>query len=128
MAAAHAGWRGLCDGVLEATVGEMQAAGGDLIAWLGPAISQPAFEVGGEVREQFLAVDADADEHFSPNDRGRYQADLYGLARQRLETAGVRQIFGGDRCTASEPEAFFSYRRDGVCGRMATFIYRAESA
>ena len=125
IAAAHAGWRGLAAGVLEATVAALAAPAGDLLAWLGPAISQPAFEVGDEVREAFLQSDPRAAGYFQENERGRWQADLYGLARLRLERCGVTRVFGGGRCTFGEPDHFFSYRRDGQCGRMATFVYRA---
>lgn len=121
---AHAGWRGLAAGVLERTVAALGAAPGDVLAWLGPAISQPAFEVGDEVRERFLALDESAAACFVRNAAGRWQADLSGLARQRLAAAGVDDVHGGGRCTFGEPDAFFSYRRDGQCGRMATFIYR----
>jgi YfiH family protein len=128
VAIAHAGWRGLCNGILEATVAGMKTNPPDILAWLGPAISQSAFEVGAEVRDQFVARQADAATHFVVNARGRFQADLYGLARQRLSGLGISAVCGGGRCTYAEPEAFFSYRRDGQCGRMATFIYRAASA
>ena len=120
----HAGWRGLLGGVLEATVRAMSADPANLLAWLGPAISQAAFEVGGEVRQQFLAHDPAADDCFAENERGRWQADLYGLARMRLSGLGVGQVSGGEYCTFSEPERFFSYRRDGACGRMASFVFR----
>lgn len=122
---AHAGWRGLCAGVLEATVAALGDPG-DMLAWLGPAISQPAFEVGPEVRQQFLAADADAAAHFAKGTDGRWHADLYGIARQRLERAGVTDLSGGGRCTYREDEQFFSYRRDGECGRMATFVWMDE--
>lgn len=121
---AHAGWRGLCDGILEATVSAMHLPAATLLAWFGPAISQPAFEVGGEVRERFIAADPEAAGCFAANDRGRWQADLYGLARLRLERLGITAIGGGDRCTFAEAGDFFSYRRDGQCGRMATFVFR----
>lgn len=123
IAAAHAGWRGLCEGVLEETVAALPGTPSTILAWLGPAISQPAFEVGSEVRERFLAYDDGAAAAFRENDRSRWQADLYQLARLRLCKAGVTRIFGGGRCTFSEPGAFFSYRRDGECGRMATFVF-----
>jgi len=128
IAIAHAGWRGLCNGILQATVNAMNCRPADILAWLGPSISQPAFEVGAEVREQFIAEQADAGAHFVRNESGRFQADLYGLARQRLDKLGISAVYGGDRCTHSEKDDFFSYRRDGECGRMATFIYRSESA
>ncbi len=122
--AAHAGWRGLSAGVLEATVCAFSTKPANLLAWLGPAISPPAFEVGSEVRQEFLAVDPAAGDCFMANERGRWQANLYGLARMRLSRAGVEQVTGGQYCTFGEPERFFSYRRDGQCGRMASFIFR----
>jgi polyphenol oxidase len=124
VAAAHAGWRGLCDGVLEATIGRMSTPPSRLMAWMGPAISQAAFEVGDEVRDAFLERNPAAAGLFERNPLGRWQADLYGLARLRLRTAGMTQIYGGGRCTFSESDTFFSYRRDARCGRMATFIFR----
>lgn len=124
LAVAHAGWRGLARGVLEATVRAMSMDPPDLLAWLGPAISQSAFEVGGEVREEFLAHDPAAADCFAENERGRWQADLYGLARMRLGRVGVEQVSGGEYCTFSEPGRFFSFRRDGACGRMASFVFR----
>jgi YfiH family protein len=125
LAVAHAGWRGLADGVLEATVRAMSSAPAHILAWLGPAISQPAFEVGGEVRDIFLAHDPAAADCFIANERGRWQADLYGLARMRLAGVGVVQVSGGEYCTFGDPERFFSYRRDGACGRMASFVFRS---
>ena len=124
VAAAHAGWRGLAAGILENTVSAMDCDPGRLVAWLGPAISRQAFEVGEEVREAFTRHDAEASACFLRNDRGRWMADLYGLARRRLAAAGVAQVHGGGRCTFGEPDAFFSYRRDGQCGRMAAFVFR----
>jgi YfiH family protein len=124
LAVAHAGWRGLAGGVLEATVRAMSTDPRELLAWLGPAISQANFEVGDEVRQEFLAHDAAAAACFAPNERGRWQADLYGLARMRLGGAGVEQISGGEYCTFAEPQRFYSYRRDGACGRMASFVFR----
>ena len=126
IAAAHAGWRGLSDGVLEATLKVMRTAPGSTIVWLGPAISQKAFEVGPEVREQFLEKDDLVEGCFQMNARGRYQADLYAIARHLLGKAGVGSVTGGEFCTFSEPDRFFSYRRDGQCGRMASFIYRRD--
>jgi YfiH family protein len=122
VAAAHAGWRGLAAGVLEATVGALQSRPIDLLAWLGPAISPPAFEVGDEVREAFLAVSRGAASCFEQNPRGRWQADLYGLARQRLAAVGVTRVTGGGRCTWGDPERFYSYRRDRATGRMLSFV------
>lgn len=124
VAIAHAGWRGLERGVIEATIAAFNAAPASLLAWLGPAISRHAFEVGEEVRAAFLAHTAEAATCFSENDRGRWQADLYGLARQRLAAAGITRVFGGEFCTYSDPDRFFSYRRDGQCGRMASFVFR----
>ena len=124
IAAAHAGWRGLAAGILDATVKALASDPGDLLAWIGPAISQPAFEVGGEVREAFLARDPAAEAAFLPNERGRWQADLYLLARQQLAVAGVSAVFGGGLCTYGDPESFYSYRRDGETGRMVSFVYR----
>jgi len=126
IAAAHAGWRGLAAGVLENTVSAFKAPASKIVAWLGPAISQTAFEVGSEVRHQFVAQDPGAVRFFASNDRNRWQADLYGLARQRLAAAGVTRIEGGKYCTYADAARFFSYRRDGECGRMATFIFRDD--
>jgi hypothetical protein len=126
IAAAHAGWRGLSDGILEATIGALKTPPPRLVAWFGPAISQRAFEVGDEVRERFLAGDRASAGFFTGNTRGRWQADLYGLAGLRLKKAGLERHYGGGRCTFGEPDAFFSYRRDAECGRMATFIFRVE--
>lgn len=124
VAVAHAGWRGLSDGILEATVRAMSVPAANLLAWLGPAISQRAFEVGSEVRERFVEDDRAAAACFEANGRGRWQADLYELARLRLGRCGVAAIGGGGRCTFTEADDFFSWRRDGQCGRMATFVFR----
>lgn len=125
VAAAHAGWRGLADGVLEATVEAMGVEPGQLIAWLGPAIGPEVFEVGDEVRAVFMEHDAGADVCFdiSPFDDDRWVADLYELARRRLRDKGVERIAGGGACTYTEEQRFFSYRRDGDTGRMATAIW-----
>lgn len=128
VAAAHAGWRGLVGGVLEATVAAMGAAPAEIMAWLGPAIGPGAFEVGPEVREAFLAAaggDQQAtDRCFLPSATrsGHYLADLYGLARIRLHLAGIGDIYGGDFCTFDDFERFYSYRRDGETGRMASLV------
>lgn len=124
VAAAHAGWRGLAAGVLEATVKRLAVEPRQLITWLGPAIGQAHFEVGEEVRQAFLAHDAGASGAFAANARGRWQCDLAGLARRRLAALGVGGIFGGEWCTYADPARFFSYRRDGRCGRMAALIWR----
>lgn len=123
VAAAHAGWRGLAAGVLEATVKRLAVEPRQLIAWLSPAIGQAHFEVGEEVRQAFLAHDAGAAGAFTANARGRWQCDLAGLARRRLGALGVDAIFGGDWCTYADASRFFSYRRDGRCGRMAALIW-----
>ncbi|AXK40889.1 peptidoglycan editing factor PgeF [Crenobacter cavernae] len=121
--AAHAGWRGLVGGVIEATVSAMAVPGDRLAAYLGPAISPDAFEVGGEVRDAFLAHDAAADAAFSAIDDGKYLADIYALARLRLAALGVTQVSGGDACTVIDRDRFFSYRRDKTTGRMASCIW-----
>jgi YfiH family protein len=122
--AAHAGWRGLAAGVLETTVRALAVDPSQLLAWMGPAIGPKHFEVGAEVREAFLANDAQAAEAFVANERGRWQCDLYALARRRLEAIGISSISGGGWCTYDDPSRFFSYRRDGQCGRMAALIWR----
>ncbi|WP_024554301.1 purine nucleoside phosphorylase YfiH [Franconibacter helveticus 513] len=122
VAAAHAGWRGLCEGVLEETVACFQDEPQNIMAWLGPAIGPQAFEVGPEVREAFMEKDAQAESAFRPV-AGKYMADIYQLARQRLANVGVQHVYGGDRCTFTEEHDFFSYRRDRTTGRMASFIW-----
>ena len=123
IAAIHAGWRGLAAGIVEATLDEMNTPAGDLIAWFGPAISQAAFEVGPEVRDSFGPC-GQIEALFRVNERGRLQADLFGLARARLRGNGVLRVSGGGLCTVSDPQRFYSYRRDGDTGRMLSFIYR----
>ena len=122
VAAAHAGWRGLCEGVLEETVACFSDKPGNILAWLGPAIGPTAFEVGPEVREAFMAKYAQADAAFRPQGE-KYFADIYQLARQRLANVGVDRVYGGEYCTHSQPENFFSYRRDRTTGRLASFIW-----
>jgi len=122
--AAHAGWRGLCAGVLETTIAALKTPAENLVVWLGPAISQDHFEVGDEVRDAFINFDRNAARCFAQNARGRWQADLCALAVQRLHSMGVRQVFDGGLCTFGDPKRFFSYRRDGQCGRMAAFVAR----
>jgi purine-nucleoside/S-methyl-5'-thioadenosine phosphorylase / adenosine deaminase len=124
VAAAHAGWRGLAAGVIEATVRVLGTAGGDLLAWLGPAIGPRHFEVGAEVREAFLKADPAAAAAFEPNARGRFMADLPQLARRRLENLGVSRIYGGGECTFAQAERYYSHRREGITGRQATLIWR----
>lgn len=124
LAAAHAGWRGLAAGVLEATVGALGVAPSSLLAWLGPAIGPKHFEVSAEVRTAFLGQDPGAAGAFVANARGRYMADLYALARRRLAAAGVTRLFGGGACTFVEAERYYSHRRDGTTGRQATLLWR----
>jgi polyphenol oxidase len=124
VAAAHAGWRGLSAGVIEATVRAMGDSPHRLIAWLGPAIGPKHFEVGSEVCEAFLAGEPKDGEAFVRNERGRFMADLYLLARRRLERLGISRIYGGGECTYSGEDRYFSYRRDGATGRQATLIWR----
>lgn len=124
VAAAHAGWRGLAGGVLEATVAAMQVPPGEVLAWMGAAIGPQAFEVGDEVREAFVAQHDETSEAFVPQPApGKWLADIYRLARIHLNRAGVQAIYGGGRCTFNESDAFYSYRRDGVTGRMASLIW-----
>lgn len=124
VAAAHAGWRGLAAGVLEAAVAAMDAPAGELLAWMGPAIGPKSYEVGEELRQVFVSRDPRAAAAFAPGRApGKWWCDLYMLARQRLETAGVKHIHGGGFCTYTEQERFFSFRRDGECGRMATLVW-----
>jgi len=123
VAAAHAGWRGLASGVLESTIAALETPPRELAAWLGPAIGPDHFEVGSEVRAAFLRIDPAAVTAFRANARGRWMCDLYRLAHQHLNRAGVDAIFGGGRCTFAEATEFFSYRRDGRCGRMASLIW-----
>lgn len=124
--AAHAGWRGLQGGVIEATTRAMGVPAGDLMAWLGPAIGPEAFEVGDEVRAAFVADDSAAAAAFRPaGPAGKWLADLYLLARQRLAALGVMGVHGGDACTFTEAARFFSYRRDGRTGRMASLVWLA---
>ncbi|HEX8964143.1 MAG TPA: peptidoglycan editing factor PgeF [Rhodocyclaceae bacterium] len=126
VAAAHAGWRGLAAGVLEATVEAMAAPGKSLLAWLGPAIGPRAFEVGDEVRAAFIADDPRAAEAFDARGPGKWLADLHALARLRLARLGVERIYADTSCTCSDGERFFSYRRDGTTGRTATAIWLAK--
>lgn len=122
VAVAHAGWRGLAAGILEATVAAL-ARHGSLQAWMGPAISSLHFEVGPEVREIFTAHDPAAAEAFTGNSRGRWQCDLRTLARARLAAAGVSSVYADNGCSYAEPQRFYSYRRDGATGRMAALIW-----
>jgi purine-nucleoside/S-methyl-5'-thioadenosine phosphorylase / adenosine deaminase len=121
--AAHAGWRGLSAGVIEATIHEMRIPGERIVVWLGPAIGPRVYEVGSEVRAAFLEHDPNAEAAFSPTRPGHWLLDLYAVARQRLRSQGVERIFGGGFCTYSEPQRFYSYRRDGATGRMGAFLW-----
>lgn len=121
--AAHAGWRGLAAGVIEATVEEMRVPAETLVAWLGPAIGRAHYEVGAEVREAFLARDARAENAFVPNRPGHWLLDLCAVARQRLAGRGVTRVFGGDLCTFSDPARFPSWRRDRTHERFAAFVW-----
>jgi polyphenol oxidase len=121
---AHAGWRGLADGVLEATVAALGVPPAEIVAWLGPAIGPQAFEVGEDVRTAFIARAAENASAFAPNDAGRLNADLYRLARLALARVGVHEVTGGGLCTVTDADRFYSFRRDGACtGRMATLAW-----
>lgn len=125
VAAVHAGWRGLLNGVIEQTINNMGASS-PLFAWLGPAIGPQAFEVGDEVRQAFVADDAGAAAAFVPSPAGRWLADIYALARLRLQRSGVSKISGGEYCTYTDAGRFYSYRRDGCTGRMASLIWLSD--
>jgi polyphenol oxidase len=124
VAAIHAGWRGLAHGIIEESARSL--GGDDLIAWLGPAIGADAFEVGDEVRSIFTAQLGEAAQTaFRPHNkiRNKWHADIYALARIALQRIGIKAVYGGERCTFSESEHFFSFRRDAETGRMATLIW-----
>lgn len=121
--AAHAGWRGLADGVLEATVAAMHSAPERLIAWLGPAAGPQAYEIGEEVRAAFVDPDPGAAAAFVDTRPGHWRVDLYALARRRLAAVGVTAVHGGGLCTISDPGRFYSHRRDARTGRMATVVW-----
>ncbi|MFJ3053622.1 peptidoglycan editing factor PgeF [Pseudomonas nitroreducens] len=124
--AAHAGWRGLAGGVLEATVDAMGVAPAELLVWLGPSIGPRAFEVGPEVREAFLDEHAEVEHAFVPSvNAGKFMADIYELARIRLAAKGVTAVYGGDFCTFTDTERFYSYRRNSRTGRLASLIWLA---
>jgi hypothetical protein len=139
VSAVHAGWRGLADGVIEASVAKMNTPGEQLMAWLGPAIGAAAFEVGADVRDAFLAHDAAAAQAFTANGEGKWLCDIYLLARQRLQALNIRHTprallagriasadFSGQAdtyCTVTDTGRFYSFRRDGVTGRMASCIW-----
>lgn len=129
VAAVHAGWRGLCDGVIEAAVNKLPVEHSEILAWLGPAIGPNAFEVGSEVMAQFIAKDAQAASAFQTNGN-KWLGDIYQIASQRLSYLGVTQIYGGsvneDFCTYTDATRFYSFRRDDVTGRMASLIWLAS--
>ena len=118
----HAGWRSLCDGVIESTIKAMDFEPEDLMAWLGPAIGPDTFEVGAEVRKAFIAKDNQAEQAFKASG-DKWLGNLYLIAKQRLNKHGVVEIYGGGECTYSNASQYFSFRRDGVTGRMATMIW-----
>jgi len=123
VAAAHAGWRGLADGILEATLAQAGLLAAETLAWLGPAIGAAVYEVGEEVKQAFIRQPMHDESAFVPTGPDKFMMDMYGLARQRLRASGIDSIYGGDHCTFSEPDSFYSYRRDGVTGRMASLIW-----
>ncbi|MBP7081034.1 MAG: peptidoglycan editing factor PgeF [Rhodocyclaceae bacterium] len=125
VAIAHAGWRGLAAGVLESTIKSMQIDPQRLLAWLGPAIGPDAFEVGGEVRNVFVEHDAQAEQAFVSHANDKWTADLCELARLRLSAMGIRRVTSTNWCTATNAQQFYSYRRDGITGRMASCIWLA---
>jgi len=126
VAAVHAGWRGLQQGVIEAAVTSMQTAAPYLMAWLGPAIGSQAFEVGDDVRGSFIKADGTSTQVFTARENGKWLADIYLLARLRLQAIGVERIYGGGFCTSTDEQRFYSYRRERVTGRMATMIWIAK--
>lgn len=128
VAAAHAGWRGLADGVIEATVDAMQSSSEALMVWLGPAIGPQAFEVGHEVREVFVRDMEAAEAAFTAGAGDRYMADIYQLARLRLARRGIEAVYGGEYCTYSDANRFYSFRRDGTTGRQASLIWLENEA
>ena len=123
VAASHAGWRGLQAGILEKTVRKMQCSSEDIMAWLGPAIGASVFEVGDEVRQAFIHSDPLAQHAFQAQQRGKWLADIYQLATQRLNRIGVQKIYGGGECTYGDKQRFYSYRREEKTGRMASLIW-----
>ncbi|WDS37614.1 peptidoglycan editing factor PgeF [Pseudoxanthomonas sp.] len=125
VAAAHAGWRGLADGVLEATVAAMDTPAARLRAWLGPAAGPQAYEIGQEVFDAFTVADPGATAAFTATRPGHWRVDLYALARRRLAAVGVDDVHGGGLCTISDPQRFYSHRRDARTGRLATLVWRS---
>lgn len=131
VAAVHAGWRGLAGGIIEAALDKFSVPANEIMAWLGPAIGPTAFEVGGEVRQQFMAVEPQASLAFTPQTKvidgqsgnDKWLANIYLLATQRLQQYGITQVYGGNHCTVNEPETFYSYRRESITGRQASLIW-----
>lgn len=127
VAAVHAGWRGLCEGVIEATIKKMAVPSADILVWLGPAIGPESFKVGEDVRSAFIENSPQAEQAFIDKGHGKWLCDLYQLAKQRLQTIGVTQIYGAsvneNFCTFKQSDQFFSYRRDQTTGRMASLIW-----
>jgi hypothetical protein len=123
VAVAHAGWRGLSAGVLDATLDAMRVPAASVVAWLGPAIGARVYEVGDEVRAAFLAHDGSAAQAFAPTRPEHWLLDLYAVARQRLAARGVERVYGRGFCTFTERERFFSYRRERASGRMAAVVW-----
>ncbi len=125
VAIAHGGWRGLANGIIANTLASMESHPSTLMAWLGPAIGPCHFEVGEDVRLQFQAAESDSTvlDYFAPQGSQKYLADLYGIARMQLNKLGVKRVFGGEHCTFCDVQNFYSYRRDGVTGRMLSSIW-----
>jgi len=126
--AAHAGWPGLSAGVLESTLAAMRTPASKLLAWIGPGAGPQRYEIGENVHAAFVGQDAQTARYFAPTRPGHWLADLPGLARHRLARAGVQRVFGGTECTISEPACWYSYRRDGATGRMASLIWISPPA
>jgi len=127
IAAVHAGWRGLLKGIIPAAIDKMQIKNEQILAWLGPAIGPESFEVGTEVKDAYLSADSTNNRAFQPTTEGRYLANLYQLAQLQLTRLGVKEIYGQTWCTFKDKENYFSYRRDGVTGRMASMIWMSHS-
>jgi YfiH family protein len=129
VAAVHAGWRGLCDGAIEAAINKMPARPSDILAWLGPAIGPSTFEVGDDVRPQFIQKDSEAVQAFKAHG-DKWLCNMYLIAKQRLNKLGVTEVYGGgindDFCSYTDEARFFSFRRDNVTGRMASLIWLAD--
>lgn len=126
VAAVHVGWRGLAAGIIKATVSVLQVPGENLLAWLGPAIGPKVFEVGTEVKQIFLNQNRRSASAFRTHGQNRWLADIYQLARLHITSLGIRSIYGGQYCTVTDPDRFYSYRRDGKTGRMATLIWLTD--